>query len=377
MGIAFTLQAVCLVLVLTVGRLSGTLFTITLIFTFFTWGEIFSLFPSLVADYFGTRCATENYGVLYSAKGVASIISGRRRGVVVRALRHVVGLLLRKRGAGADRCRHRIRPACLSCTPRGSVRRTGGRQVVQGMSSVADHKALAQELAAAYASRSAMSAPSERDPGFDLAGAYAVESELVRMRRASGRATVGRKVGFANKAMWRVLKLDTLVWAHMYDDTVHYANGGHASLAIGRMFSPKIEPEIVFKLKQPLAAGGLDAAGALDAVEWLALGFEIIDCVFPDWRFTPADFVAAFGLHAALVVGEPMYVAASDISDACRSAGAIQGPVDEERRPHGRRIGQEFVAEPGALSGRARSRHRSAGGRGTARHVASWSAPGR
>jgi OFA family oxalate/formate antiporter-like MFS transporter len=76
MGIAFALQAVCLVLVLTVGRLSGTLFTITLIATFFTWGEVFSLFPSLTADYFGTRSATANYGVLYSAKGVASIIGG-------------------------------------------------------------------------------------------------------------------------------------------------------------------------------------------------------------------------------------------------------------------------------------------------------------
>jgi OFA family oxalate/formate antiporter-like MFS transporter len=76
MGIAFALQAICLVLVLTVGRLSGTLFTITLVATFFTWGEVFSLFPSLCADYFGTRCATANYGVLYSAKGVASIIGG-------------------------------------------------------------------------------------------------------------------------------------------------------------------------------------------------------------------------------------------------------------------------------------------------------------
>ena len=76
MGIAFTLQAVCLVLVLTVGRLSGTLFTITLVLTFFTWGEVFSLFPSLVGDYYGTRCATANYGVMYSAKGVASIIGG-------------------------------------------------------------------------------------------------------------------------------------------------------------------------------------------------------------------------------------------------------------------------------------------------------------
>jgi len=76
MGIAFLLQALCLVLVLTVGQWSGTLFTITLVLTFFTWGEIFSLFPSIVADYYGTKCATANYGVMYSAKGVASIIGG-------------------------------------------------------------------------------------------------------------------------------------------------------------------------------------------------------------------------------------------------------------------------------------------------------------
>ena len=76
MGIAFLLQALCLVLVLTVGQWSGTLFTITLVLTFFTWGEIFSLFPSIVADYYGTKCATANYGLMYSAKGVASIIGG-------------------------------------------------------------------------------------------------------------------------------------------------------------------------------------------------------------------------------------------------------------------------------------------------------------
>lgn len=74
MGIAFGLQAVALLSVLTLGRLSGTWFTITLIATFFTWGETFSLFPSLTADYFGTKSATANYGVMYSAKGVASII---------------------------------------------------------------------------------------------------------------------------------------------------------------------------------------------------------------------------------------------------------------------------------------------------------------
>jgi OFA family oxalate/formate antiporter-like MFS transporter len=76
MGIAFSLQAVCLLGVLTLGRLSGVFFTVTLVLVFFTWGETFSLFPSLLGDYFGTRHATSNYGVLYSAKGVASIIGG-------------------------------------------------------------------------------------------------------------------------------------------------------------------------------------------------------------------------------------------------------------------------------------------------------------
>jgi OFA family oxalate/formate antiporter-like MFS transporter len=76
LSIAFVLQAICLLLVATIGRLSGTWFTITLVLTFFTWGEIYSLFPSIVGDYFGTRHATSNYGVMYSAKGVASIIGG-------------------------------------------------------------------------------------------------------------------------------------------------------------------------------------------------------------------------------------------------------------------------------------------------------------
>jgi 2-oxo-3-hexenedioate decarboxylase len=168
--------------------------------------------------------------------------------------------------------------------------------------------ALADALVEAYARRQFLPAPpSSSVPGFDLASAYAVEAELVARRRASGRSTVGRKVGYANKAVWRALKLETLVWAHMYDDTVRFADGNAALLAIGRMVSPKIEPEIVFKLRTPIgtADGPLEPAAVLEHVEWLALGFEIIDAVYADWKFQPSDFVAAYGLHAALVVGDP------------------------------------------------------------------------
>jgi len=154
---------------------------------------------------------------------------------------------------------------------------------------------------------------SSRDIEFDLDAAYAVEAELARMRTVDGHATVGLKVGYANKAIWRALKLETLVWAHMYDDTVRFVGPPEGSplntaLSLANMCAPKIEPEIVFAMKAPLAPGLSDPIAILQSVESLALGFEIIDCPFPDWKFQPADFVAAFGLHRALLVGEPRRV---------------------------------------------------------------------
>jgi 2-oxo-3-hexenedioate decarboxylase len=177
--------------------------------------------------------------------------------------------------------------------------------------------ALARTIADAYAHRALIATPSSQDPQFDLDAAYATEASLVSLRRQGGRRPVGLKVGFANKAVWRVLKLDTLVWAHMYDDTVRLTTGGVASLPTAAMVSPKIEPEVVFKVARAIdrSADGsaLAPADVLGAVEWLAIGFEIVDCVYPDWKFQPPDFVAAYGLHAALIVGEPHVVSPSEL----------------------------------------------------------------
>lgn len=163
--------------------------------------------------------------------------------------------------------------------------------------------AIAHELLAANETGRTIDPPSSQ-PGFDLNVAYEVEAKLKEAREAAGRRSVGRKVGYANKAMWRVLKLESLVWAHMYEDTVHYARHNSGSLSVPHPHSLKIEPEIVFGLKEAITAPGLDAAAALAAADWLALGFEIIDCPYPEWKFQPSDFVAYFGLHAAVVVGE-------------------------------------------------------------------------
>src|SRR5260370_5233817 len=41
---------------------------------FFEWGEIYSLYPSTCTDTFGTKFATTNAGLLYTAKGTASLL---------------------------------------------------------------------------------------------------------------------------------------------------------------------------------------------------------------------------------------------------------------------------------------------------------------
>ena len=171
-----------------------------------------------------------------------------------------------------------------------------------------DAAAIAQELLSAYETDQMVAIPPSARPGFDLNAAYEVEAALKRIREASGHRAAGRKVGYANKAMWRVLKLETLVWAHMYDDTVQHSDNNSATLTLPHRRSLKIEPEIVFGLKQPITSEGLDTTSALESTDWLALGFEIIDCPFPDWKFQPSDFVASFGLHAALVVGERVHI---------------------------------------------------------------------
>lgn len=76
MFIAFLLQALVLLGVVTLGHVSTTWFIITMALVFFTWGEVYSLFPSICADWFGSKNVSSNYGFLYAAKGVASIVGG-------------------------------------------------------------------------------------------------------------------------------------------------------------------------------------------------------------------------------------------------------------------------------------------------------------
>jgi MFS family permease len=75
MLVAFGLEGTAMTLWL-LTRHNPVLFVLLSGLVFFGWGEIFSLFPSTLTDTFGTTHATANYGCLYIAQGVGSVLGG-------------------------------------------------------------------------------------------------------------------------------------------------------------------------------------------------------------------------------------------------------------------------------------------------------------
>ena len=75
MVIAFSLEGTAMTLWL-LTRSHPALFVIMSGVVLFGWGEIFSLFPSTLTDTYGTKYATTNYGFLYMAQGIGSVLGG-------------------------------------------------------------------------------------------------------------------------------------------------------------------------------------------------------------------------------------------------------------------------------------------------------------
>ena len=73
MLIAFGLEACTIMLLFYYGQ-DPVLFVLLTALVFFGWGEIYSLFPSTTTDTFGSKFAAANAGLMYTAKGTASLL---------------------------------------------------------------------------------------------------------------------------------------------------------------------------------------------------------------------------------------------------------------------------------------------------------------
>ncbi len=190
------------------------------------------------------------------------------------------------------------------------------------MSARHDIAGIATRLIAAYDAATTLPPITATDPDFDVAAGYDVLREIENRRRiVQGWKPVGRKIGFTNTTIWPRYGVYQPMWAHVWAHSVQFAKDAHASLELRPFVQPRIEPEVVFRLKTALAPTS-DPLAALRAVEWIAPGFEIVQCHFPEWKFAAADCTAAFGLHGALIVGPTIAV-----SDRNRDAVAAALPT--------------------------------------------------
>ena len=175
-------------------------------------------------------------------------------------------------------------------------------------------RTLARTILAAHERRRQIAPLTGWDAGLDLAAAYRVAEEVRCLRAARGERSLGRKIGFTNTNLWAAYGVQAPIWGHVYDTTVldHAALTGPVSLAA--LVEPRIEPEIVFGLARP-PEPGMDEAALTGCLDWVAQGFEIVQSLFPGWRFAAPDTVAAFGLHGLPVLGERVRIAPDPARD--------------------------------------------------------------
>jgi 2-oxo-3-hexenedioate decarboxylase len=167
---------------------------------------------------------------------------------------------------------------------------------------MSDTDAIAAECFALLGTGGSTTPFTSRGP-FTLDDAYRVTPALRLLREARGERVVGRKIGFTNRRIWPEYGMHFPIWGYMYSTTVHDLAGLDGAFPLAGLSEPRIEPEIILGLSAD-PAPDMDEAALIQCVGWIAHGFEIVQSVFPGWKFQAPDTVAAYGLHGALLVGE-------------------------------------------------------------------------
>jgi 2-keto-4-pentenoate hydratase len=160
---------------------------------------------------------------------------------------------------------------------------------------------VAAEVSAVLGSGRQIAPFSERAAGLTMDEAYRVTALLARTFKGRGETMIGRKIGFTNRTIGPEYGVYAPIWGYVTDRTVHDLATTPA-LPLAGFAEPRIEPEIVFGLSRA-PTPDMDEAGLAGCIDWVAHGFEIVQSIFPGWKFVAADTVACNGLHGALLIG--------------------------------------------------------------------------
>lgn len=137
-------------------------------------------------------------------------------------------------------------------------------------------------------------------PDLNLEAAYRVQRKLIELKVAAGERVIGVKLGLTARAKQQQMGIDSPLTAVITDQMILEAG---VPIPMDELIHPKIEPEIVFVMKDRLAGPGVTAATAMAAVASVHAGFEVIDSRFTDFKFTLPDVVADNASSSRLFIG--------------------------------------------------------------------------
>jgi 2-oxo-3-hexenedioate decarboxylase len=121
-------------------------------------------------------------------------------------------------------------------------------------------------------------------------------------------------------------------------------------VALASLVQPRIEPEVVFKLRGPVPVSD-DPVTLLAAVEWMAPAFEVVRCPYPGWRFGIADCIAAVGFHGALAVGTPVPIDEVNRDSVAARLPAFEATLTRDGEPVDRGVGANVLGSPALALG--------------------------
>ncbi|MDF1726769.1 MAG: 2-oxo-hepta-3-ene-1,7-dioic acid hydratase [Sulfitobacter sp.] len=145
-----------------------------------------------------------------------------------------------------------------------------------------------------------------RHPDMQMADSYAIQKEITRAKLEAGRRVIGWKIGLTSKAMQQALNIDIPDSGILFDDML-FETGG--TVPAGRFIQPRVEAEIAFVMKAPLAGENVTRDEVLAATDYVAPAIEILDT-----RITRTDNVTG---QARTVL--------DTISDNAANAGIVMG----------------------------------------------------
>ncbi len=159
---------------------------------------------------------------------------------------------------------------------------------------VAEHAA---RILAAMDSATSIPLFTDADPDFNLDRGYRVAAGLARLRLARGERPLGWKIGFTNRTIWEEYGVHAPIWGPLWDSTVTAVDPARAVVCpLASLVEPRIEPEIAFRIART-PEPGMSEDQLLECIDAVAHGFEIVQSLYPGWRFQAADTVAVGALH--------------------------------------------------------------------------------